>query len=834
MPHFALPLTEPVAVFTVVLLVLLAAPLVGRRGVPSSVILLGAGVVLGPNVLGVLDRDPTMVLLGTVGLLYIMFLAGLEIDLHHLREEKAQSLGFGAATFLLPQLVGTVVGHEGLGLGWPASVLMGSVFASHTLLAYPAVARLGLQKERAVAAAVGATILTDTLALLVLAVIATGARAGTGADVGTLLRVVGALGAVGGIILWGLPRLGAVFFRRAAPDPAVEFVFVLAAVFVSALGVEVLGIEPVIGAFLAGLGLNRLVPEGGPLMSRIGFVGDALFIPFFLLATGMLVDPGAFAGGPEAGRAWTVALVMTGVLLATKGAAALLLRPAFGFSGPEAGVAFGLTVPQAAATLAAVLVGVDVGLFDGAVLNGTIAMVFVTCVVGPILAERSGRALVAQAETRPAAPRGARLRSLVSLANPATVGPLLDLAQLAREDGPNEPVVAMTVVPSGPDSAEGVVRAERLLSAAVIHGAGASLAVQPLVRVETNVARALARAAVETRAGVVVMGWDGSAAAERLLFGTVPDRVLEETPASVVVARGVGTLATVRRLWVAVPPLADLEPGFRSIAQMLGRTASRCGAGLVVVTPEAGTEAVVQAFVGKGRPVPEAVGVSRWRDVTEVLAERVRSSDALALVSARHGSVAWQASLEGLPRTLARRHPDVPFLVVYAGQVPASLGATPGLSSDDRAFLDRLGADRFRLGVRGESAALLFADTLGDAVPVEERAAIAETLAAPSPDVPAEIRPGVLFGHARSASVDHAVLCVGATRDDTHVPEMNGEVGLVVALIVPPDVPSSRYLRWLALTARMLRDDATVAAVRAAPTSVEARAALLASLQTSG
>ena len=393
--HAALPLRDPVAVFTAVLLVLLAAPLVARRGVPASVVLLVAGVALGPNALGVLDRDPTMVLLGTVGLLYIMFLAGLEIDLHEFVRHRRQSLIFGLLTFALPQLVGTAVGKLALGFGWPGAVLLGSVFASHTLLAYPAAARLGLSRETSVTTAVGATILTDTLALLVLAVVATGARTGEGADPWVLVRVTGALAAFGALVLWGVPRLGAWFLRRAAQDATVEFVFVLTTVFACALAVEGLGIEPIIGAFLAGLALNGLVPEGGALANRISFFGNAMFVPFFLLSTGMLVDLSAFAGGPDAGRSWAVAGAMVAVILTTKGAAAWATRPAFGYTAAQARLVFGLTVPQAAATLAAVLVGVEVGLFGPAVLNGTIAMVLVTCLVGPWLVETAGRQVAA-------------------------------------------------------------------------------------------------------------------------------------------------------------------------------------------------------------------------------------------------------------------------------------------------------------------------------------------------------------------------------------------------------------------------------------------------------
>ena len=651
-----LPLTEPVAVFTVVLLVLLAAPLVARRGVPSAVALLLAGVALGPHALGVLDRDPTMVLLGTVGLLYIMFLAGLEIDLHELSEGRARSLGFGAATFLLPQLLGLAVGRAMFGMSLPASVLLGSVFASHTLLAYPAAARLGLQKERATVTAVGATILTDTLALLVLAVVATGARTGGGLDPGVLVRVTGSLVVVGAVVLWGLPRLGAWFLKSAAQDATVEFTFVLAAVFVCALGVEALGVEPIIGAFLAGLGLNRLVPEGGVLMNRIAFFGTALFVPFFLLSTGMLVDLGAFVAA-DSGRAWAVALAMTGTLLLTKGAAALLTRPVFGFTADEVRLVFGLTVPQAAATLAAVLVGVEVGLFDGAVLNGTIAMVVVTCLVGPVMVERAGRRLAAQAalSVAPAAPR-----VLVSLANPATVGPLVDLGLMLRASG-SDALGAVSVVVPGPDLDARVAAAEALLAEANAHASGADVALAPRVRVESNVPRALARAVAETRSSLVVMGWDGSPAAARLLFGSVPDRVLRETPAAVLVAREVRPTATVRRLVVAVPPRAASEPGAGAALTLLVRLGSRIGAPVTVLTAD-------PSALDLPDGAAEVARLGESDDLGAAVERIVQPGDAVALLSARPGAASWLASLEGLPRDVARRHPDLSVFVLFPGR----------------------------------------------------------------------------------------------------------------------------------------------------------------------
>ena len=811
-----MPLTDPVAVFTVVVLVLLAAPLAARRGVQSSVVLLAAGIALGPHAFGVLDRDATMVLLGTIGLLYIMFLAGLEIDLHELAEGRVRSLGFGAATFLIPQLVGTGMARVGLGMDWAAAILLGSVFASHTLLAYPAASRLGLQKERSVTAAVGATILTDTLALLVLAVVATGTRAGGTFDVWVPLRVSGALLAFGALVLWGLPRLGSWFMRTAASDATLEFIFVLAAVFVCALGVEAMGIEPIIGAFLAGLGLNRLVPEESPLMNRVSFVGNALFIPFFLLATGMLVDLSAFTGGPDSGRAWTVALAMTGTLLITKGLAAWLTRPAFRFTSTEAAVVFGLTVPQAAATLAAVLIGVQVGLFDGAVLNGSILMVFITCLVGPFVVERAGRRLAALADRRMPEVREGR-RVLVSVSNPATVGPLVDLAMLVREARSRDPLTAVTVVPKGSESSEAVVRAERLLSAAVVHAAGAEVAVLPLIRVETNVARALARTVAGTRSSLVVTGWDGSAAAERLLFGSIPDRVRRETDATVLVAREVQPAATLKRLLVAVPPLATLEPGFGAAARIVATLAGRLGARVVLVSPGDEPDALLAAYalaVPSGPP-PERRILGAWDELVETLSAHARPDDGLVLVSAREGTVAWQSSLDRLPRVLAHRFPEQSLFVLYPGDAPTA-AILPRASRDtDPVVFGQLTPDVVRIGLVPGAPLDVVMQVLGEHLTESEADALASSFAGEGAGALTEICPGVVLAHVRTES-DRRMVGVGVHPDGLPLSGVSTPVHLVLALVVPESVPSRTYLGWLARLARMVREEETIERLRQA------------------
>ena len=788
-------------------------------GMPSSVALLLAGVLLGPNALGVLDRDPTIILLGTVGLLYIMFLAGLEIDLQEFIRHKQRSLVFGVLTFALPQFLGAALGRFVFDMGWTAAILLGSVFASHTLLAYPAVARLGLQKERSVTTAVGATILTDTLALLVLAVIASSAQTGTGLEPLVLLRVVVPLVVFGVLVLWGLPRIGAWFLRRVAQDATVEFVFILSAVFVCALIVELLGVEAIIGAFLAGLALNRLVPEGGALMNRIGFFGNALFIPFFLLSTGMLVDLGAFVGGADAARAWTVAGAMVAAILITKGLAAWLTRPAFDFTAAEAQLVYGLTVPQAAATLAAVLVGVEVGLFDDAVLNGTIAMVSVTCLLGPWLVEAAGRRLLSSTETQVVSP-SAHSRLLVSVVNPATVAPLIDLALLAREPSKNEPLVAVTVAGSDPDE---LSRGEHLLSTAVMHAAGASVPVLPLVRSEANVARALAQAATETRSTTLLMGWDGGAAAERLLFGSILDRVLNETDASVLIARATRPLATVNRLVVALPPLAALAPGFERVVRLLTGFASRIGASLVLLTPAPYLQAVSAAFERVARGAPKALPLSTWSELPNELDATLRASDALVLVSARQGEVAWRASLERLPRVLARRFPELPLLVLYPGQAPVS-ARSPSIAQGKR-FLKRFGSEHIRIGLTPGPVDALLRQIL----PLTPAPMDVQRLFATPLDVRHELRPGVLLFHAHTQSVEETLFAIGVSREGLSVAGASGKVFVVAALAVPAASSSATYLEELALVTRMLQSD--TAALRKARTPESIREILLDALR---
>lgn len=352
---FSLPLKNPVLLFAMILFIILFAPLIlNKLRIPHLIGLIIAGAVIGPNGFNLMERDMSIILFGTVGLLYIMFLAGLEIDLADFKKNSKKSLVFGLLTFLIPMGIGIAAGVYVLEFSIPTSVLLASMFASHTLIAYPILGKFGVAKNRAVTITIGGTMITDTLALLVLAVIAGMQTGEINQEFWIRLGVSVVVFALVVMILF--PIIGRWFFKR-FDDNISQYIFVLGMVFLGSFLAELAGIEAIIGAFLAGLAMNRLIPHTSPLMNRIEFVGNALFIPFFLIGVGMLINYEAFIKDTET---LIVAGVMTFVALFSKYLAAFFTQKIFKYTIDERRLIFGLSSAQAAATLAAVLVGYNI------------------------------------------------------------------------------------------------------------------------------------------------------------------------------------------------------------------------------------------------------------------------------------------------------------------------------------------------------------------------------------------------------------------------------------------------------------------------------------------
>jgi Kef-type K+ transport system membrane component KefB len=652
-----LPLTSPGWIFAVLMAVVLFAPIAAERArIPGVVGLVVAGVLVGEHTTGLLQRDGAIALLGSVGLLYLMFVVGLELDLDDFLRDRSQALLFGGLTFAIPMVLGGLL-IPLLGYSTLAAVLMASCWASHTLVAYPVYRRYGAVSSRAVRVSVGATIVTDTAALLVLAVVA---RAHTGGlDTTFWLTLVPGLAVLGGLVLVVLPRLARWFFGQLARDRSARFLFLLVALFVSAGLAELAGIEAIVGAFLAGLALNRVVAKGSVLAERVEFFGSTFLIPLFLVSVGMLVDPRVLADRQTLliSGAFTV-LALGGKWLAAEAAGALLR-----YDRAEVGTMFALSGAQAAATLAAVIVGLQIGLIEEATVNAAIGVILMTCLLTAWVAARCAPRL------RPPADRRVIGRIVVvPISRPGSVGPLTRLAgAIARRDG--GVVVPLVVVP-GSEEAPGLAQARGLASDAERTVLGRGDEAAAVVRIDDSAAAGAVHTLAEQGGTFLVLGWKGYSTRRESLFGGVVDAVVAAVDVPLAVAR----LAD--RPWrriVVLVAAVNVSPAQRSTLELAMEVAGRLAAegGLPVVVRSATDDPLVDVLAAVRLRV-EVVHDPRRR--TAMAADLVDADDIVILPLGPGGD------LEGDAARVAQAVPRASVVAVLdsASRRVASIEEEPG------------------------------------------------------------------------------------------------------------------------------------------------------------
>lgn len=679
---FALPLTNPVVVFAVLMSTMLAVPLLCKFArIPEVVGLIIAGMILGPLALGVVERDGAVELLGTVGLLYIMFQAGLEIDLNGFLKNRSHSMVFGGLTFAMPMLIGGgfiylfLRGQMPPGLVWPGMILLASTFASHTLLSYPIIGRLGLVQDPAVTTTLGGTIITDTLALLVLAIIAAMVQGETTPTF--WVKLFGFMALFTAFVLLAIPRLSRWFFRNLESDGPMQYVFVLATVFGCAVLAMVAGMEDIIGAFFAGLAINRLIPQRSSLANRIDFVGRALFIPMFLISVGMIVDVKSLLNP----TVWAVSGVIVGSVIIAKVAAAFITKAIFGYSSAQGWVIFGLSVAQAAATLAATMVGVNIGLFNDVILNGVVMLILATSVISPWITERYGRIVARESEEAPELEGDGPQRLLIPLANPSTTESLMNIAVLLHDPKSEEPLFPLTVAMDGDGVDERVAQGEKNLESAVNLAVAANRPVSPITSVDINVADGIIRTLTEKRIRTVLIGWNGQVSAEQRVFGSILDRLLDGSEQTLFVYRHARPTIEHKRVVLAVPPFSTRQPGFFNAVTEIWTLCQQLGVQLHVITPRDGHQALQSAF-NRVKPAVTAnwIDIPTWDHMLPELQQKATPEDLIILMAARSGSIAWGPDLDRLPRQLAQRFPTNSFMVVYPQNAPTMTGATTALS----------------------------------------------------------------------------------------------------------------------------------------------------------
>ncbi len=559
---------EPIVPFAILLVVILVVPIASEKlRLPGLVGLLAAGVALGSNGLNVLQNDaPTMELLSDIGLVYLMFVAGLEVDMEQFRRTKNRSLVFGTFTFLVPLIMGTIVGRS-FDFGWNSSILIGSLFASHTLLAYPIISRLGAIANESVIVTIGATIFTDIGALLVLA-ICVAINAGD-FTIWRLITLVGSLIIYSAVVLFGFDKAGKEFFRRSGDEEGNQFLFVLLAVFLSAVGAQLIGIEKIVGAFLAGLAVNDVV-GGGPVKEKVVFVGNVLFIPIFFVDLGLLIDIPAFI--KSISTIWLTLAIVSG-LIASKFIAALLAKLVYRYKWNEMLTMWSLSLPQVGATLAATLVGYKAGLLTEGVLNSVIVLMLVTATLGPIITSRVAVGLVPA--TTPLEPtpdytgniaEQGKFTVVVPVYNPKTEQYLIEMAAiLARQTSGR--IIPLAIAKSSvhmnaPQVEVALQRSLQLINDAAQLSQQLGVEAEPLLRIDDAVASGITRASREQNASLIVMGWGKSTGIRSRLLGNLIDSVLWASHCPVAVTRLLESPTNIKQILVPIENLTDqaLQP----------------------------------------------------------------------------------------------------------------------------------------------------------------------------------------------------------------------------------------------------------------------------------
>jgi Kef-type K+ transport system membrane component KefB len=552
------------------LLVILFGPYTAERlRLPGIIGLLLGGFLIGPTGLGLLAGRAEVESLGSIGLLYLMFLAGLELDLNVFARLRNAAITFGLLTFVLPLAAGTAIALW-LGFDLPASILIGSLWASHTLVTYPIVQRYGLAADPAVATTVGATVITDTLALFVLAVIAGAAGGGT-----SNLAILVGLAVLGAYCFVALTLVARWFFAGLGQDRTLRFIFVVAAFLSAAVVAELGGIEGIVGAFFAGLALNRMVPNGGPLMERIEFFGSALFIPAFLVSVGLLIDPAVLLEG----RTWILAAAFTLALVAGKGAAAVLIGRLRAFSWNQVQLVFSLSLAQAAATLAATTVGAQVGLFGDDVVNAVVVVIVISLFASSLIASRAAPLIA------PPGREGRTLGTMIlaAIASPDSGERLMPLlARIARADGGN--VIPAHVMADGDDqrTLEDARAASKLIDETVRR---AGLEAEPSLRVAGSVRQGIRNEISEFDASLLVLGRHRQLRAQDFLFGGTSEELVSASMVPVMVAEmDEQPLARVL-LPLRNHDLAQSRMRDTSLALEIGRLLAKSGLDLLVAVP---------------------------------------------------------------------------------------------------------------------------------------------------------------------------------------------------------------------------------------------------------
>lgn len=663
---FTPPFHQPVVIFTLVLLLILAAPVVFRRlKIPDVVGLILAGVAVGPYGFNLLERDDSFRIFGQVGILYLMFLAAVEIDMYYFKKNLKHGLAFGLITFAIPAALGMAAAHWAFGAGITTCLLLASMYSSHTLISYPLVSRFGLQNGKGAIIAVSGTIVSVLLALITLASVVKLKDTGSFsvADILTLLLYTAGYAVVVG---YAFPRITRYVFRKLS-DAVAQYIFILAMVFIGAVSAQAIGLESILGAFYAGLVLNRLIPGRSSLMHHIKFVGNAIFIPYFLIGVGMLINVHVIFSG------WSVAWVafnMIVVALTSKWAAAWIAQKAFGLTSNDRRMMFGLTSGKAAATIAATMLGYQYGIINEDIMNGAVLMILVCCLVASVTTERTAINMRIELTAREMESTGVErpefARQIVAVSNPITAEGLMRLAVFMRSPKNTDPVTVLFVRNS--DDPRSLREGRFSLHTAAQAAQEMGVKAVEEERFDLNVVSGITNMIRQNHASDVVIGFHRKANIVDSFFGQMTDTLLKETLKMVIMSRCFIPVSTVRRIVVVVGKKAQYETGFHDWVARIGNLAQQLACKVIFLASSETSRYIEDVISTDGYGIRRIYQeMTEWDDFI-LMSGEVGPEDLLVIVGARKGSVSYSSAQEEMPEFLSKNFAGHNLMVIYPEQ----------------------------------------------------------------------------------------------------------------------------------------------------------------------
>ena len=660
-----LPLTNSALIFFMVLTIILFAPIIlDRLHIPHIIGLIFSGMLIGPYGFNILEYDASFEIFGNVGLLYLMFLVGLEMSISDFNKNKKRGISFGLITFIIPLVAGLLVSHYVLKLSWIASSLLSTIYASHTLISFPIVSRYGVAKSRSVSTAIAGTVIAVVVALTTMAVVIGIAEGGVGA----MYWIKFAVGVIlyGGLIIYAYPRLTRWFFKK-YNDNVSQFIFILSLVFAAAYLAELVGMVGIIGAFFAGIILTRYIPAVSPLMNRLEFVGNALFIPYFLIGVGMMINLRGFTSW----HSIYVALIMTVVAIASKWLSAYVMQKSFRLTSSEGRMLFGLSSAKAAATLAVVLIGYEMDLFDSTILNGAILMILISCTISALFTERAAKEIALSSMNEEETPKTDKLpqKILVSVSNPMTAELLVNMAMVMKNPKVKNPLYFLNVDNEARhDNPASAKISNNLLTHASKIAAAADIRVETITRFSMNVASGIIHTIKEKEISELLIGIHHKANIADSFFGATAEAILKGTNKTIFIAKSIIPANTLTRIIVYIPEKAEYETGFGTWVSRIANMATQLGCKTIFYGHRDTLGQIKGRLIREKRNIRAEYHImDKWNDIL-MLTGVVLEDDLFIIVSARQTSVSYTANLDKLPSFLSKYFANNNLVILYPEQ----------------------------------------------------------------------------------------------------------------------------------------------------------------------